>query len=101
MSLPYRKIVANHRRNCPHQVPVQNGDDWREQYLADQHHAVTGGPLVQWYENGVTVYGFTSAEQAAAFKAWVDGCGIDWSTRPRAGPIPDFVKPPARPSPTR
>lgn len=36
-------------------------------------------------------------QQAAAFKAWVDTCGIDWTTGPRDGPIPDFVKPPERP----
>ena len=100
MSRPYRKIVADYRRNYLHQVVVRNGDDWRGQYLDDQHYAVTGGPLVLWYQEDGKVYGFKSADQAAAFKAWVDTCGIDWSTRPRSGPIPDFVKPPPRPSRT-
>jgi hypothetical protein len=54
-------------------------------------------PLVLWFENGRSVYGFATAEQAAAFRHWVDTCGIDWSTRPRDGPIPDFEQPPERP----
>ena len=98
MSRPYRKIIAQYHRDYPYRVPVQNGDDWRDQYLSRAHYAATGGQLVQWYEDGVQVYGFKRPEHAAAFKQWVDTGGIDWSTRPRDGPIPDFVKPPERPS---
>jgi hypothetical protein len=98
VSHSYRNIVAQYHRDYPHQVPVQNGDDWREEYLSRAHYAATGGALVQWYEDGVKVYGFKSADQAAAFKHWVDTCGIDWTTRPRAGPIPKFDKPSERPS---
>jgi len=62
------------------------------------HYAATGGRLVLWFENGQTVYGFKTAEQAAAFKHWIDTCGIDWTKGPRDGPIPDFVKSPERPT---
>jgi len=98
VSRPYLKIVADYRRQYRHQVVVINGDDWRDQYLSRAHYAATSGPLVQWYEDGRKVYGFKNAEQAAQFKTWVETCGIDWSTRPRDGPIPDFAKPPERPA---
>jgi hypothetical protein len=97
MSRSYRNIVAQYRRDYPYTVAIINGDDWRDEYLGRAHYAATRGTLVQWYEAGRKFYGFKSADQAAAFKHWVDTCGIDWSTRPRDGPIPDFVKPPERP----
>jgi hypothetical protein len=78
MSRPYRKIVANYRREYPHQVAVQNFDDWRAKYLSDAHYAATKDRLVLWFEGDRAIYGFKSADQAAAFKAWVDTCGIDW-----------------------
>jgi hypothetical protein len=52
---------------------------------------------VLWFEDGKKLYGFKSAEQAAAFKAWVDTCGIDWKD-PRDEPVPDFAAAPERPS---
>jgi hypothetical protein len=96
-SRSYSKMVAQYHRDYPHTVTVRNGDDWRDHYLSRAHYAATEGPLVQWFEDGRRVYGFKTAGQAAAFKQWVDTCGIDWSTGPRDGPIPDFVKPPERP----
>jgi hypothetical protein len=98
-SRSYRQIVEQYHRDYRHTVSVQNGDDWRDHYLSRAHYAATNGPLVLWFEDGKHVFGFKTAEQAAAFKRWVDTCGIDWSTRPRDGPIPKFVKPPKRPSP--
>jgi hypothetical protein len=98
VSRAYRKIIADYRHQYPHTVTVENGGEWREQYLSRAHYAATQGPLVQWYEDDRKIYGFKSAEQAAAFKHWVDTCGIDWSTLPeRSGPIPEFDKPPERP----
>jgi hypothetical protein len=97
-SRSYAKMVAQYHREYPHQVAVINGNEWRDKALSNQHYAVTQGPLMQWFEDGKKVYGFASAEQAAAFKAWVDTCGIDWSTDPREGPIPEFAKPAERPS---
>lgn len=97
-SRSYSKIVAQYHRDYAHTVTVKNGGDWREEYLSRAHYAATKGALVLWYEDGRKVYGFKAADQAAAFKQWVDTCGIDWTTRPRDGPIPDFVKPPERPT---
>lgn len=54
-----------------------------------------------WYEkaDGVTlfVYGFRSAEHAAAFKAWTVSAGIDWSVEPRQQPLSLPPAPPERP----
>ena len=61
------------------------------------HYTATQGYPILWFENGAAVYGFKNAEQAAAFKAWVDTCGIDWTKNPRDGPISDFDKPAERP----
>ena len=98
MSRPYRKIVAQHHRDYPHTVTVPNGGGWRDGYLNRAQYAATEGALAMWFEEGKHVYGFKTADQAAAFKAWVDTCGIDWSTEPTDGPIPDFLKPPERPA---
>lgn len=95
-SRSYAKMVAQYRRDYPHTVTVINAREWRDKALGDQHYVVTRGPLVQWFENGESVFGFKTAEQAAAFQHWVDHCGIDWTADPRAG-IPDFDRPPERP----
>jgi hypothetical protein len=90
-------LVARYHRVYPHHVAVINGNEWRDKALRNLHYAVTHGPLVLWFEDGKKVYGFTSAEQAAAFKAWVDTCVIDWTADPRDGPIPDFAAARERP----
>lgn len=46
---------------------------------------------IAWFEGPDTdqrwVYGFKTAEQSAAFKAWSVSCDIDWSVRPDEQPI--------------
>lgn len=96
-SRSYARIVAEYRRTYKHTVTVPNGGDWRDEYLSRAHYVATRGPLVQWFEDGRSVFGFATAEQAAHFQRWVDTCGIDWLTGPRDGPIPDFDKPPEPP----
>src|SRR3954463_14950545 len=91
-SRTYSKLVAQYHRDYPHQIAVINGNEWRDKALSNQQYVVTQRPLVQWFEDGKKVYGFKSAEQAAAFKAWVDTCGIDWSKDPRDGPIPNLPR---------
>ncbi len=53
------------------------------------------GPLVMWFEDGRTFYGFKTAEQAAAFTVWSQTSGIDWSVSPHDQPIETW--PPAPP----
>jgi hypothetical protein len=76
MSRSYPKIVADYHRQYPHQVRLTNAGDWREDYCSRAHYAVTGGPLVLWFEKAegrdVFVYGFKSAEHAEAFQRWAD-----------------------------
>ena len=102
MARSYSKIVADHRRAYPHQVRLKNADDWRADYCSRQHYVITGGVLALWFERegseSLSVFGFTTAEQAAAFEAWTKTCGIDWSIRPREQPLPLPPKPPARPT---
>ena len=56
-------------------------------------------PLVQWFEgpdhDKRWVYGFKAPEQAAAFKAWSESCGIDWSVP--ASEQPPETRPPKPP----
>jgi len=66
----YRQIVANHQRQYPHQVKLANAGDWRDRHCSHKAREIMSGPLVQWFEGGLWVYGFKTAEQAAAFKAW-------------------------------
>ena len=82
----YRQIVADHRRHCPHQVKLANAGDWRDRHSTHKAREISGSPLVQWFEHGVWVYGFKTAKQAAAFKAWSESCGIDWSVPPSEQP---------------
>ena len=76
-----------YHRDYLHRVEVQNGGDWRAECWSRQHYVVTGGPLVRWFEAGKPVYGFKTADQAAAFLRWLDSCGIDWSTRTSMSPL--------------
>ena len=32
-SRSYKKLVAQHRRDCPHTVTVQNAREWRDKVL--------------------------------------------------------------------
>src|SRR5438445_11553892 len=78
----YRQIVANHRRQYPHQVKFANAGEWCDRHCSHKAREIMPGPLVQWFEgagDGVWVYGFKTAEQAAAFKGLSESCGIDWS----------------------
>jgi hypothetical protein len=62
MSRSYRKLVDQYHREYPHTVALENGTDWREDYLGRAHYAATKGPLVLWFEGGRQVYGFKSAD---------------------------------------
>jgi hypothetical protein len=83
----YRQIVADHQRHYPHQVKLANAGGWRDQHSAHKVREIMPGPLVQWFEHGLWVYGFKTAEQAAAFKAWSESFGIDWSVPPSEQPL--------------
>jgi hypothetical protein len=56
---------------------------WRDWHSAQKARAIMPGERAQWFEGSDDdrrwVYGFKTAEQAAAFKAWSESCGIDWS----------------------
>jgi hypothetical protein len=66
-----------------------------DRHSAFKARAIMPGPLVQWFEGGLWVYGFETAEQAAAFKAWSESCGIDWSVP--ASEQPPETRPPMSP----
>jgi hypothetical protein len=87
--------VSNYRRAYPHQVKLANGGDWRDRHSNHKAREISGGPLVQWFEGGLWVYGFKTAEQAAAFKTWSESCGIDWSVP--ANEQPPETRPPSPP----
>jgi hypothetical protein len=85
MTRRYHQIVADHRRQYPHQVKLANAGAWRDRHSAAKARELMRGPLVQWFEghgDRLWVYGFKTAEQAAAFKGWSESCGIDWSVPP-------------------
>jgi hypothetical protein len=86
MTRTYRQIVADHRRHYPHQVKLANAGDWRDRHCSHKAREIMSGPLVQWFEGGLWVYGFKTAEQAAAFKAWSESCSIDWAVPPAEQP---------------
>jgi hypothetical protein len=71
-----------------------NTGDWRFDHCSRAHWQATGGPLV-WHEDGFSIFGFKTADQAAAFQRWAETCGIDWTVEPRARPLPH---PRSRPS---
>lgn len=98
MSRPYSRIVADYHRQYPHQVRLTNTGDWRFDHCSRAHFQVTQDRLVWWHEGtGESIFGFKTAEQAAAFQRWADRCGIDWTVEPRAQPLPHPPKPPERP----
>ena len=97
MSRSYRKIVADHHREFPHQVRLTNTGDWRFDHCSRAHSQVIHGNLGWWHEDGASVFGFKTADHAAAFQRWADTCGIDWTVEPRAQPLPHPEKPPERP----
>jgi hypothetical protein len=89
VSRPYRKIVADYHRQYPHQVRLRTTGDWRVDHCSRAHYQVTGGVLAWWHEEGASVFGFKTAEQAEVFRRWADTCGIDWTVEPRsAQPLP-------------
>jgi hypothetical protein len=64
-------------------VKLANAGGWRTSHCTHRAREIMSGPLVQWFEGPDNdrpwVYGFKTAEQAAAFKAGSESCGIDWS----------------------
>jgi hypothetical protein len=97
VSRPYRKSIADYHRQYPHTVRLKNIGDWRFDHCRRAHYQLTGGKLVCWHEDGFSVFGFKTADQAAAFQQWADTSGIDWTIEPRAQPLPYPKKPPERP----
>ena len=98
MSRPYRKMVAEYQRQYSHQVRLRNTGDWRFDHCSRAHYQVAGGNLVWWHEGtGESIFGFKTADQAAAFQRWADTCGINWTVEPRAQPLPHPEPPPERP----
>lgn len=100
MSRSYSRIVADYERQYPHKVRLPNTGDWRFDHCSRAHYQATGGHLVWWKADGLSVFGFKTPEQAAAFQHWSESCGIDWSVEPRAQPLPHPPPPPERPSTT-
>jgi hypothetical protein len=86
----YRQIVADHQRQYPHQVKLANAGDWRDRHCSHKAREIMSGPLVKWvegpYHDRRGVYGFKAPEQATAFKAWSESCGIDWTVPPTEQP---------------
>jgi len=79
MSRPYSRIVAEYHRQYPHQVRLRNTGDWRFDHCSRAHYQITRGVLAWWHEEGASMFGFKTADQAAAFQRWADTCGIDWN----------------------
>jgi len=82
----------------PHQVKLANAGDWRDRHCNHKAREIMPGPLVRWFEDAgdrLWVYGFKTAEQAAAFKAWSESCGIDWNVP--ASEQPPKTRPPRPP----
>ena len=99
VSRSYRKIVVEYHPQHPPECRVRltNTGDWRFDHCSRAHYQVTRGRLVRWHEDGASVFGFETAEQAATFQSWADTCGIDWTVEPRAQPLPHPKMPPERP----
>lgn len=98
MPRPYRKIVAEYEHRYPYKVRLANTGDWRFEHCSRAHYQATGGHLIWWHKDDLSVFGFETAEQAATFKQWSETCGIDWTVEPRAQPLPHPEPPPERPS---
>jgi len=81
MTRTCRQIVADHRCHYPHQVKLADAGGWRDRHCAHKAREIMSGPLIQWFEGPDNdrrwVYGFQAAEEAAAFRALLGGCGID------------------------
>ena len=66
-------------REFPHQVRLKQAGLWRDQHTGHAVHHLDARTYRRWSEGDVFVFGFKSADDAAAFKAWSETCGIDWS----------------------
>jgi hypothetical protein len=52
-------------------VNLVNAGGWRDRHSAHKAREIMSGPLVQWFEDGLWVYGFKTAEQAARLQGLV------------------------------
>jgi hypothetical protein len=77
--LSWRVTIEELARDFPHQVRLTHADIWRSCHIGHAVHHLDANAYRRWSEgDAVFVFGFKSADDAAAFKAWSAACGIDW-----------------------
>ena len=95
-NLSWRATYRDLAREFPHQVRLTHADQWRGCHTGHAVHHLDASTYRRWAEGDVFIFGFKSADDAGAFKAWADTCGIDWSL-PADEQAHRPLKPPARP----
>jgi len=63
----YRHIVADYRRQYPHEVKLAHAGDWRARHCTHKAREIMPGPVVQWFEghgDRLWVYGFKTEGDA-------------------------------------
>jgi hypothetical protein len=66
-------------REFPHQVRLAHADQWRGCHTGHAVCHLDASAYLRWTDGGVFLFGFKNVDDARAFKAWSDTCGIDWS----------------------
>jgi hypothetical protein len=77
--LSWRVTIGELARDFPHQVRLLHADLWRSCHTGHAVHHLDANAYRRWADGGFFVFGFKSADDAAAFRAWSDTCGIDWN----------------------
>lgn len=81
-------MIRGYARDFLHHVRLTNAGMWRDDHTSHALRDLSPNDFKEWTEGDgrhaadgerTHVWGFKSAEHAAAFKAWSETCGIDWS----------------------
>jgi hypothetical protein len=95
--LSWRVTIEELAHEFPHQVRLTHADLWRSCHTGHAVYHLDANAYRRWSEGeAVFVFGFKTADDAAAFKAWSETCGIDW-TLPADEQANRPPKPAARP----
>ena len=97
MTRTYRRIVAQHQRDYPHQIRLEHAGGWRARHIHHAFHQLELAAVrdrMEWFEGGVTVFGFKSRAHCNAFYGWTLASGIEWRVPPeeqdqRPAPVPE------------
>lgn len=90
----WKSLRRSFARDFPHHVRLKNTGGWRGPHINAALDSFDPARR-RWWTVGddVSVWGFKDAADAAAFKAWSKGVGIDWSVTPES----QITRPPAPP----